>query len=774
MPDQGLPVTMARMPALSRPCESAVLERDGAPRVRLDPLPDRWIRPCPLAASPRTDRATVSAILDVARSHPDLARELCQWELGGATIPETPILRRLSMVAPLLTERVADVDATNTLAALAAARRPAPATPLADVLGIPAADVRRALARARDMGLVRSSGELSTFTHPLVRAVAIALVGPDRMSALHAAFARLLERMTGERMTGELGPAVIDMAEHRFAAGESGSAVLESCLRADEWSWGTGDLTGTATWAERGLTMLPDERTKARLLHLHGLCALRSRAVATGIRNLTTAVEISERSDDGAAYAAVTADLLQARSLARVFDPDTVPLVRRALWRCPVTRSDLRTRLVSHLAEAASWQDPARHRRLAHAAVELARSAGDPEAVAFALLVGQLAPSPGPATAGTEDLAELARVSATARTAARLARAHAALVNGNRSMVDELSRPDPALRPDPSSSSHAEWAAAGTTYMVVAGALLDCDGARFSTAVRLLAGIAPQWAEVASLVGTSMWPDLVGPTDPRAWRSPAERQSPSWLTALRDAVLAVGRATHPVVRVDELAEVAAHLPRPGDLLPDIAWSTWLALIAHVGALAGDHDLCAEAAEALQPHAATFVVLGIGTPIGPAGWFLADALLSIGRTEEAIAANREATQISARLRSRPWARRCRIQRLRLLRSGERAFSLPSDPAGPVPPARRGDQHRPDAASNDADVQESKDAREGLAALHDDDMRLLGWVGHGMTNQAIARRLAVSVSTVERRLSSIYRILGVSGRTQAASLLATITS
>jgi LuxR family maltose regulon positive regulatory protein len=59
---------------------------------------------------------------------------------------------------------------------------------------------------------------------------------------------------------------------------------------------------------------------------------------------------------------------------------------------------------------------------------------------------------------------------------------------------------------------------------------------------------------------------------------------------------------------------------------------------------------------------------------------------------------------------------------------------------------------------------------LTALRAEEVRLLGWVGRGMTNQAIARRLSVSVSTVERRLSSIYRTLGVNSRAQAVSLLA----
>jgi DNA-binding CsgD family transcriptional regulator len=650
---------------------------------------------------------------------------------------ETAPLRRLCAVAPLLTERVCAADAVEVLAALAATREPAPTTLLAEVLERPIPEVGPALARAAQASLVRQQGAGIAFTHPLVRAAAITLAGPDRMSALHAAFARLLDRAGND-----LGPAVVDLAAHRMAAGESGPGVLQACLQAAEWSWQQADLPGTMHWTEYGLTLVPDGRAKARLLHLHGLSALRSGAVATGIQDLRTAVEISGRSDDGAAHAAITLDLLQARSLARVFDPDTVSLVTGALRRCPVTRAELRARLVSHLAESAGWHDPARNRRLARAAVDLARSSGDGEALAFAVLVGQLAPVPGQPTGTADDLAGLASSSATARTAAGLAAGHAALVTGDRWTVEELSR-DLHRRPGGGTSPPDDWGAALAAHLQVAVSLLDGDGPRISRAVRHLTAFAPQWAELASLVGACTWPELVGMPGPRTWRWFPGAQTPSWLAALRGAAGSVHRATHPVVRIDELSAVAARLPRPAGLVRDIAWPAWLALIAHVGALLGDRELCAEAAEALRPYSGTFLVLGIATPVGPAGWFLARALLRTGHLEEALAANRAALGVSARLRSRPWMHRCRTQRENLLA------------AAPHPP----DQRSPHA-----------DAAQRLAALRATDRRLLGWVGRGMTNRAIARRLSVSVSTVERRLSSIYRTLGVSNRAQAVGLLA----
>jgi DNA-binding CsgD family transcriptional regulator len=186
---------------------------------------------------------------------------------------------------------------------------------------------------------------------------------------------------------------------------------------------------------------------------------------------------------------------------------------------------------------------------------------------------------------------------------------------------------------------------------------------------------------------------------------------------------------------------------------------------------GDQSQCAESAEALWPYASTFVVLGIGTPIGPAGWFLANALAALGRRDEALAANQEAGKVSARSRSQPWMQRCRTQRARLLRTDKRADVFPPpDAPEPLLPTRA---DRGEASRQAGPGSHPAGSGQRLASLHTDDLHLLGWVGHGMTNQAIARRLSVSVPTIERRLSSIYRTLGVSNRAQAVSLLAAFT-
>src|SRR5207302_10668825 len=54
-------------------------------------------------------------------------------------------------------------------------------------------------------------------------------------------------------------------------------------------------------------------------------------------------------------------------------------------------------------------------------------------------------------------------------------------------------------------------------------------------------------------------------------------------------------------------------------------------------------------------------------------------------------------------------------------------------------------------------------DGLTAR---ERQILALVGHGMTNQAIARQLSISLKTVKAHLSYIFQRIGVTARTQSA--------
>lgn len=66
--------------------------------------------------------------------------------------------------------------------------------------------------------------------------------------------------------------------------------------------------------------------------------------------------------------------------------------------------------------------------------------------------------------------------------------------------------------------------------------------------------------------------------------------------------------------------------------------------------------------------------------------------------------------------------------------------------------------------------ARDTPSPLHALSLRERDVLGWVAGGKTNATIAHLLGVRPGTVKRHLENIYRKLGLSGRSHAASLLA----
>ena len=80
-----------------------------------------------------------------------------------------------------------------------------------------------------------------------------------------------------------------------------------------------------------------------------------------------------------------------------------------------------------------------------------------------------------------------------------------------------------------------------------------------------------------------------------------------------------------------------------------------------------------------------------------------------------------------------------------------------------------------AGGDADVV-MQETRSGFAALPETEWRVLltprelevlGAIGEGLTNKAIARRLDISLHTVKFHIESLFRKLGVRTRTEAVA-------
>ncbi len=107
-------------------------------------------------------------------------------------------------------------------------------------------------------------------------------------------------------------------------------------------------------------------------------------------------------------------------------------------------------------------------------------------------------------------------------------------------------------------------------------------------------------------------------------------------------------------------------------------------------------------------------------------------------------------------------------LRALDAGAAGYLLkdaePSELARAIEAAARGDSPLdPKAARELLSARRTPDAATTLSAR---EREVLAMVGEGLPNKLIARRLAISEKTVKAHLTSVYRQIGVTDRTQAA--------
>jgi DNA-binding CsgD family transcriptional regulator len=273
----------------------------------------------------------------------------------------------------------------------------------------------------------------------------------------------------------------------------------------------------------------------------------------------------------------------------------------------------------------------------------------------------------------------------------------------------------------------------------------------------------PELAAVISDVFACIWRSQTGrPTV--AGTAPVRPTSHALLTELR-TLLAVTMPSPRTVGdpLPEAARLADQLARTASLPRDSAWSTRMVLRARLSAIAGDTVLARRTCAELAPFEDEFAVFSWCVPTGPVGWFTAEPLLMLGRAEEARAANRSAEVASRRLGARFWTARCLIQRVLL---------FPQDDPQEMRAAR--DEALAIAEELGSiclfrEAQELTTAAAGepsrTSRLSSREREVLQLIGQGLRNNEIADFLKVSVATVERQCTNMYRKLQVRNRSQA---------
>jgi DNA-binding CsgD family transcriptional regulator len=745
--------------------------------LELGPLPAESVLELVAAALPGVGRDQLAAIAAASGGNPGIAHELCRWTLD-------PYDDVRPSTTPYLAAALA--GGGDILATLVLSGEPSTACLVSEASGIDRPRVVEELEACRAAGFVERDNEFNPryrLAHPLLMIVARALASPQRRAELNHNLARAI----GREEAGAPSAASVRVAEHLLAVGVRGTDLVRACLAAAGWLAGAGDHVQAVDLATRGLADEPDPVQEVELLLIAGRSAMRSGAYAIGKSYLQRALAGARALADGELFADAVVNVLEAAPPTGFIDRDRQELLAQALRSCPADALGLQARLQAHRAREMYFEDLPGYRATAGQALALARRSGDPEALGLALAERAGNPIPHEVEEYASAGAEVSQLPGAAALGAIPAVAYSAMAMGRRETLEAAAERFTALQ-----DATGDRLARSRLALLAAGrAILDAKETELIDALRLVTAEAAPVAAVALPAAAAIWRAHTGQPLPQTVQPPELPPGlPAHILGLPRAAEYVILAEYgdPVMRA-QMTNVVLRMPDPTRLPLDSTWSTWQAVNARAATLIGDAGRCRRAVDHLGPFADQFVVLGQSLPVGPVGWFLADPLWLLGRTDEALDANARAERISRALASRGWVAHCLIQRGRLLRRRDPAAACAGlieaqqiiaetgmvalgkqvrkllDWIGAhtaVPPG-----HTPPAAPAVDEV--SPDTREPLAGLAHDDMTILRHAAAGMTNVQIAETMRLSVATIERRFTNMYRRLGVRNRAHAVNLL-----
>ena len=256
---------------------------------------------------------------------------------------------------------------------------------LAEMLGVGEEAIFEQVEEARRAGLVELSRPFATrFVHALVQEAIYADLAPARRRELHRRAGEALD--TGE----ERGRNLAEIARHYARGGERTAerAVRSAVRAAREAEQRLGFAEGPGLY-ELALDTLErvcplDRARRCDLLLALSLAFLRDRELEPAGEAARRAIDLARQIASPQRLAEATLVLAEHVTL---HDPEAVPLLEEALAGLAPKPTPLRARVLSEISKHLFYggQDE-RRLRLADEAVEVARVAGDSEALAGALL----------------------------------------------------------------------------------------------------------------------------------------------------------------------------------------------------------------------------------------------------------------------------------------------------------------------------------------------------------------------------------------------------
>jgi DNA-binding CsgD family transcriptional regulator len=638
---------------------------------------------------------------------------------------------------------------------------------LAGVAGVPPSTVPAILEPAVAVRLITPHPEMSDryrFVHVLIQEALYDGLGPGRREELHDQAVRVLDAMVGDdpANAGELA------AHAGRAIGSPGGRerAYRHALRAARLARGRlADEEATA-WYEVALDLaVPDDEERVGLLLELGRAAGNAGGIATARRAFTEAWDLASRHDWSERMADAALGLGSVIVSAGTVDAELVRLCQDTLHRLPPDRSDLSVRLRARLAVEQYWgRDLGTARALAADAVEKARRLGDETTLAGAVDALQFVLR-GPdhleervqlgeeliglaSHLGDEQLELHARrLLIPDRLQIDLVAAEADI--GALSALAERTRAPRArwyvllyLALRASMAGHYEAAlqlideaeALGRRIGAQPARIYAC-GQRFPV-LRDLGRLDELEGELRELI--AMYPVLI-----------------TFRCDLAVLLAEAGRADEADALLSTLAADRARAV-PVDSL----WLASVALLAEAAAILDRPEHAAVLHDLLGPYSGRAVVQGVPVWFGAADRYLGLAASTLGRWEEAEAWFKGAIELHEAWGAVPMLAATLADYGALLRrrgaSGDldRAQSLAAE-------ADRHAAHIGMARVAPGPHRVRKDPLTGR------EREILNLVASGHSNKEIARRLVVSVHTVERHVANIYIKIGARNRAEATA-------
>jgi len=589
--------------------------------------------------------------------------------------------------------------------------------------------------RARLVSPEGSRAGAYRFVHTLIRDAVLDQIPPSRRALLHGqVFAALRDTGWGQ---------AADLAHHAVLArpGVSDEVAADAARAAAQAADRLLAWQDAARWWRTVIALTPGGKRIDTGLELRlGRSLLLAGQVDEAREHFEAAAGQAER--DGDAEALATAALAGGDTVAEVAaDHRLVALLDRALDGPPAPPAPpaLRARLMARRAIAIYWLPGGQQqsRLVSSAAVDLASSAGDGEAMGAALIARQFTLR-GPDFLDERLAAGLAVLDIATRRQDQDLRFRAlqwlvpdrfqtgalALVTAD---VDQLASIARARR-DPLQG----W------WVLIYRCLLAVAAGRDGEAEELAHGAAALGRRLGlpaadayriGQLGRIYWrtgrlAELAGDIDAALPRFPG-------LVTLRClralARVAAGRPAEAAAEARALsADGFAALPR------DSLYLASLAVLAEVAVACGADDLAGPVLGQLAPYATRNLIQGVPVGWGAAAWYVARLHWLQRKAGEAAAA----AALAQRLH-RQWG---------MAGQGDPLAGLSRDQSAPDKPAR--------PATSDVPLSRR-------------ESEVLGLLAAGRPNSEIAAALGVSVHTVERHVANIFVKLGVRNRAEATA-------